>query len=135
MRPWPTLANAHTARTTTDGKWRAPDSLGYNEHVTSLDAPFGAKMDSVFADDLTRSKEITLTEFSKRPWYNHVIEDALTIATGGMVGRSPPKVGPLRFIVEGERTEFVRHLLCRRGDGPLAERVTPLTDVANGVAG
>jgi hypothetical protein len=24
---------AHTARTVTDGKWRAPDSLGYNEHV------------------------------------------------------------------------------------------------------
>ena len=24
---------AHTARTTTDGKWRAPDPLGYNEHL------------------------------------------------------------------------------------------------------
>ena len=24
---------AHVARTTTDGKWRAPDSLGYNEHI------------------------------------------------------------------------------------------------------
>jgi conjugative relaxase-like TrwC/TraI family protein len=24
---------AHTARTVTDGKWRAPDSLGYNEHI------------------------------------------------------------------------------------------------------
>jgi conjugative relaxase-like TrwC/TraI family protein len=27
---------AHTARTTTDGKWRAPDSLGYNEHVGAV---------------------------------------------------------------------------------------------------
>src|SRR5258707_1071400 len=29
---------AHTARTVTDGKWRAPDSLGYNEHVGAVGA-------------------------------------------------------------------------------------------------
>jgi conjugative relaxase-like TrwC/TraI family protein len=29
---------AHTARTATDGKWRAPDSLGYNEHVGAVGA-------------------------------------------------------------------------------------------------
>ena len=29
---------AHTARTTTDGKWRAPDSLGYNEHLGAVAA-------------------------------------------------------------------------------------------------
>ena len=29
---------AHTARTATDGKWRAPDSLGYNEHVGAVAA-------------------------------------------------------------------------------------------------
>ena len=29
---------AHTARTITDGKWRAPDSLGYNEHVGAVAA-------------------------------------------------------------------------------------------------
>jgi conjugative relaxase-like TrwC/TraI family protein len=28
----------HTARTTTDGKWRAPDSLGYNEHIGAVAA-------------------------------------------------------------------------------------------------
>ena len=27
---------AHVARTTTDGKWRAPDSLGYNEHIGAV---------------------------------------------------------------------------------------------------
>jgi hypothetical protein len=27
---------AHVARTVTDGKWRAPDSLGYNEHVAAV---------------------------------------------------------------------------------------------------
>ena len=29
---------AHTARTATDGKWRAPDSLGYNEHLGAVAA-------------------------------------------------------------------------------------------------
>jgi AAA domain/TrwC relaxase len=29
---------AHTARTRTDGKWRAPDSLGYNEHIGAVGA-------------------------------------------------------------------------------------------------
>ena len=29
---------AHVARTGTDGKWRAPDSLGYNEHVGAVAA-------------------------------------------------------------------------------------------------
>jgi len=29
---------AHTARTGTDGRWRAPDSLGYNEHIGAVAA-------------------------------------------------------------------------------------------------
>ena len=29
---------AHVARTVTDGKWRAPDSLGYNEHIGAVAA-------------------------------------------------------------------------------------------------
>ena len=29
---------AHVARTSTDGKWRAPDSLGYNEHIGAVAA-------------------------------------------------------------------------------------------------
>ena len=29
---------AHVARTGTDGKWRAPDSLGYNEHIGTVGA-------------------------------------------------------------------------------------------------
>ena len=29
---------AHTARTGTDGKWRAPDSFGYNEHIGAVAA-------------------------------------------------------------------------------------------------
>jgi hypothetical protein len=28
----------HVAKTATDGKWRAPDSLGYNEHIGAVAA-------------------------------------------------------------------------------------------------
>ena len=41
---------AHTAKTVTDGKWRAPDSLGYNEHVGAV----GAIVSQYLEEALTR---------------------------------------------------------------------------------
>ena len=41
---------AHAARTGTDGKWRAPDSLGYNEHVGAV----GAVVSQHLEEALTR---------------------------------------------------------------------------------
>jgi conjugative relaxase-like TrwC/TraI family protein len=41
---------AHTAKTATDGKWRAPDSLGYNEHVGAV----GAVVSQCLEEALTR---------------------------------------------------------------------------------
>ena len=38
----------------------------------------------------------------------------------------------LGFVVEGQRAEFVGHLLRGRGNVPLAERLTPVTHAANG---
>jgi cardiolipin synthase len=81
-------AMMHAKTFIVDGLWGSVGSMNFDNRSLAfnnesnfvfLDAPFGAKMDSVFADDLTRSKEITLTEFSKRPWYNHVIEDAAAL--------------------------------------------------------
>ena len=36
---------AHVARTGTDGKWRAPDSLGYNEHIGAVAAIVSQHLD------------------------------------------------------------------------------------------
>ena len=36
---------AHTARTVIDGKWRAPDSLGYNEHIGAVAAIVSQHLD------------------------------------------------------------------------------------------
>jgi hypothetical protein len=41
---------AHIARTQTDGKWRAPDSLGYNEHIGAV----GAVVSQHLEEALTR---------------------------------------------------------------------------------
>jgi hypothetical protein len=36
---------AHIAKTATDGKWRAPDSLGYNEHIGAVAAIVSQHLD------------------------------------------------------------------------------------------
>ncbi len=81
-------AMMHSKTFIVDGMWGSVGSMNFDNRSLAfnnesnfvfLDAPFGAKMDSVFADDLTRSKEITLAEFSKRPWYKHVIENGAAL--------------------------------------------------------
>ena len=71
-----------------DGMWGSIGSMSFDNRSLAfnnesnfvfLDKPLGAQMDSVFLDDLTRSKEITLAEFQRRPWYDHVIENGAAI--------------------------------------------------------
>jgi len=66
-----------------DGVWGSIGSMNFDNRSLAfnnesnfvfLDKPLGAQMDSVFFDDLTRSKEITLAEFQRRPWYDRLIE-------------------------------------------------------------
>ena len=67
-----------------DGMWGSIGSMNFDNRSLAfnnesnfvfLDAGLGAQMDSVFMDDLTRSKEILLPEFQKRPAYNRLIEN------------------------------------------------------------
>ena len=66
-----------------DGTWGAIGSMNFDNRSLAfnnesnfvfLDPALGAQMDSTFLDDLTRSKEMTLAEFQRRPWYDRVIE-------------------------------------------------------------
>jgi cardiolipin synthase len=66
-----------------DGLWGSIGSMNFDNRSLAfnnesnfvfLDKPLGAEMDSVFLDDLTRSKEITLAEFQRRPFYDRLIE-------------------------------------------------------------
>jgi cardiolipin synthase len=51
-------------------------SLSFNNEslLVALDRKVGAKMDSIFMDDLTRSQEIKLDEFGKRPLSGKILE-------------------------------------------------------------
>jgi cardiolipin synthase len=77
----PTMMHAKTF--IVDGMWGSIGSMNFDNrslafnnesNLVFLDSTLGAQMDSTFMDDLTRSKEIVLAEFERRPWYYHVIE-------------------------------------------------------------
>jgi len=77
----PTMMHAKTF--IVDGMWGSIGSMNFDNrslafnnesNLAFLDSTLGAQMDSTFLDDLTRSKEMALAEFQRRPWYNRVIE-------------------------------------------------------------
>jgi cardiolipin synthase len=81
-------AMMHSKTFIVDGIWGSIGSMNFDNrslafnnesNLVFLDLPFGAQMNATFMDDLTRSKEITLAEFQRRPWYDHVIEDGAAL--------------------------------------------------------
>ena len=82
----PTMMHAKTF--IVDGMWGSIGSMNFDNrslafnnesNLVFLDTTLGAQMDSTFMDDLTRSKEIILSEFQRRPWYDRVIENAAAV--------------------------------------------------------
>lgn len=78
----------HSKTFIADGIWGTIGSMNFDNrslafnnesNLVFLDPVQGAQLDSTFFDDLTRSKEIILSEFRKRPWYDHVIEDGAAL--------------------------------------------------------
>jgi len=82
----PTMMHAKTM--VVDALWSTVGSMNFDNrsialnnetNLVALDAGVGARMDSLFLDDLKYSKEITLAEFRRRPWYNHILETGATM--------------------------------------------------------
>ena len=78
-------AMMHAKTFVVDGMWGTVGSMNFDNrslafnnesNLVFLDASIGAQMDSIFMDDLSRSKEIILSEFQKRPWYSRMMENA-----------------------------------------------------------
>lgn len=76
-------AMMHSKTFIADGIWGSVGSMNFDNrslafnnesNLVFLDAGLGAKMDSTFLDDLSRSQEIILSEFQKRPWHHKLIE-------------------------------------------------------------
>jgi cardiolipin synthase A/B len=84
----PTTLHAKTF--VVDGRWVSIGTMNFDNRSLSLndestlmvlDAAAGARMDSVFRDDLTRAREIDLTTFRRRPWTERVGEWAASLIT------------------------------------------------------
>jgi cardiolipin synthase len=77
----PTMMHAKTM--VVDGIWSDIGSMNFDNRslsfnneslLVALDRKVGAQMNSIFMDDLTRSKEIKLDEFRKRPLSGKILE-------------------------------------------------------------
>ena len=78
----------HSKTFVVDGMWGSVGSMNFDNrslafnnesNLVFLNAPLGAQLDSTFMDDLTRSTEILLPEFQRRPWHERVIENAASL--------------------------------------------------------
>ena len=74
----------HSKTFIVDGLWGSIGSMNFDNrslafnnesNLVFLDSTQGTVMTATFMDDLTRSKEIRLEEFRRRPWYHHLIEN------------------------------------------------------------
>jgi cardiolipin synthase len=71
-----------------DGMWGSIGSMNFDNrslafnnesNLVFLDSGVGAQMDSTFLEDLKYTKEITLAEWRRRPWYDRIIENGSAI--------------------------------------------------------
>ena len=81
-------ANMHAKTFVVDGRWTAIGtmnfdnrSLAYNNEVAlvALDTTLGARMETMFLDDLRRSDEIRLEVFNRRPRAQRLFERAASV--------------------------------------------------------
>jgi len=81
-------AMMHSKTFIVDGTWGAIGSMNFDNRslafnnestLVFLDSAQGAEMNATFMDDLTRSKEITLDAFRRRPWYDRMIENGASL--------------------------------------------------------
>jgi cardiolipin synthase len=75
--------NMHAKTMVVDGVWTAIGSMNFDNRslafndeaaLVALDTTIGARMDSLFLDDLRHSREVTLAVHSRRPWTHRVRE-------------------------------------------------------------
>ena len=73
----------HSKTFIVDGVWGSIGSMNFDNRSLAfnnesnfvfLDRDFGAELDATFMDDLTRSKEISLSEWRRRPWRDKLLE-------------------------------------------------------------
>ena len=78
----------HSKTFIVDGIWGSIGSMNFDNrslafnnesNLVFLDSTLGAELDATFMNDIRHATEITLAEFQKRPWYDHVIENGAAL--------------------------------------------------------
>ena len=81
-------AMMHSKTFIVDGIWGSVGSMNFDNrslafnnesNLAFLDSTLGAEMNATFMDDLTRSKEIILAEFQRRPWHQRLLENGASL--------------------------------------------------------
>jgi len=78
----------HAKTIVADGRWSSIGSMNFDNRSLAFnnesnlvvwDNRIGAQLDSVYADDLTRSREITLSAFRRRPLVARMVEQGASV--------------------------------------------------------
>ncbi|MEO5824613.1 MAG: phospholipase D-like domain-containing protein [Gemmatimonadales bacterium] len=73
----------HAKSIVADSRWASIGSMNFDNrsltfndesNFVALDPVFGAEVEAIFRDDLTRSKEVTAEDFANRPWWHRPME-------------------------------------------------------------
>lgn len=78
----------HAKTVVVDGTWSLVGSMNFDNrslalndeaNLVSSDPNIARTLDSLFASDLRHSREITLTEFARRPWWHRILENGAAL--------------------------------------------------------
>jgi cardiolipin synthase len=81
-------AMIHAKTFVADGVWSSVGTMNFDNRSTALndednlviyDPRIGARLDSIFRDDLRFSREIRLPSFRRRPWYQKLLESGAAL--------------------------------------------------------
>jgi cardiolipin synthase len=80
----------HAKTLVADGRWATVGTMNFDNRSLALneesnliafDRVVGARLDSVFLEDLRHSREIRLPEFARRPWRQRLLESGASLFT------------------------------------------------------
>src|ERR1022692_4596003 len=108
---------AHTARTASDGKWRAPDSYGYNEHIGAVGAV------------VSQHLEEALTARFGLEWVPR--EDGQGYEIKGITGQMMRLFSSRRDSINSDLRERARRFASRYGRQPSQRELAQLAQASN----
>ena len=79
----------HAKTMVADGVWATVGTMNFDNrsaalndesNLVMLDRTLGARLDSIFLDDLRHARELHLSVFARRPWHQKLREELAALA-------------------------------------------------------